>query len=526
MATTSDTNLIWKEGWSLWLILGVIAMLVGMIYFSSIQELVRIWGVKEEYSYGYMIPFITAFLIWQRKDRLQQQSFKGSWWGVVLVVFAIILLALGRLSTLFLIEQISLVLLVAGLAWALMGWSAFRIIAVPLLILFFMIPLPQFFLTEISQQLQFISSEIGVAVIRLFGISVYLEGNVIDLGTYKLQVVEACSGLRYLFPLMTLGFIAAYIFKGAFWKRAIIFLSTIPITILMNSFRIGVIGVMVEYWGSSMAEGFLHDFEGWIVFMACTALLVLEMWVLAMVGRDRLPLHEAFGIDLPEPVGEDSKIAYRKIVPAFIMSSFLVVMTALVVTLMPDRIEIRPERKSFTEFSMTLPGWQGSGDQLESVILDELKLSDYLLADYVSDSGNRVNLYVAYYASQRQGESAHSPRTCLPGGGWKIKSLAEKAVEGVTVAGIPLYVNRALIQKGEYRQLVYYWFQQRGRIINNEYLVKWFIFWDSLMQKRSDGALVRLVYLMPPGSDEVDADRVLAAFIAEAAVLLDDYIPR
>lgn len=107
----------------------------------------------------------------------------------------------------------------------------------------------------------------------MFQIPVFLEGNIIDLGVYQLQVVEACSGLRYLFPLMSLGFIAAYFYQAAFWKRAIVFLMTIPITILMNSFRIGVIGVMVDNWGISMAEGFLHDFEGWIIFMACAAIL-------------------------------------------------------------------------------------------------------------------------------------------------------------------------------------------------------------------------------------------------------------
>jgi exosortase D (VPLPA-CTERM-specific) len=283
---------------------------------------------------------------------------------------------------------------------------------------------------------------------------------------------------------------------------------------------------MVEYWGSSMAEGFLHDFEGWIVFMACTALLVLEMWFLAKVGRDQLPLHKAFGIDFPEPVDKDSEVAYRTIAPEFIVSGLLVLVAALVATLMPERIEIRPERKSFTEYSMTFPGWRGREDQLESVILDELRLTDYLLADYVSDLGKRVNLYVAYYASQRQGESAHSPRTCLPGGGWKIKSLTVKTVNGVAMAGVPLHVNRALIQKGEYRQLVYYWFQQRSRIITNEYLVKYLIFWDSLTKKRSDGALVRLTYLLPPGSNEADADRILTEFASEIAVALDDYIPK
>ncbi len=521
-----DKNaIVWREGPVIWLLLVVGLFGAGWAYFGGIQELIRIWGVKEEYSYGYLIPFITAFLVWQRKDRLQQQSFQGSWWGVAVVVLAILLFALGRLSTLFLIEQISLVILVAGVALALMGWLAFKIIAVPLLLLFFMIPLPQFFLTEISQRLQFLSSEIGVAVIRLFDISVYLEGNVIDLGTYKLQVVEACSGLRYLFPLMTLGFIAAYFFNGKMWKRAVIFLSTIPITVLMNSFRIGVIGVMVEYWGQSMAEGFLHDFEGWVVFMACTALLVLEMWVLSRIGSDRLPLREAFGIDFPEPADKDARVECRSLTAPFVLSGTLVVMTAVAVTVMPERQEITPERMDFVEFPRTLPGWQGKNDTLEGIVLDELRLTDYLLADYVSTTGDRVNLYVAYYASQRQGESAHSPRTCLPGGGWKMKTLTQQKLDGVEVAGKPLVVNRALIQKGEYKQLVYYWFQQRGRIITNEYLVKWFIFWDSLTRHRSDGALVRLVHFMPPGTDEADADRVLTGFAAEAVQQLDAFIP-
>ena len=112
---------------------------------------------------------------------------------------------------------------------------------------------------------------------RLFGVSVYLEGNVIDLGVYKLQVAEACDGLRYLFPLMTIGFLIAYFFKATFWKRALLFLSSIPITILMNSFRVGTIGVMVEHWGVRMAEGFLHEFQGWMVFMASGALMMLSL---------------------------------------------------------------------------------------------------------------------------------------------------------------------------------------------------------------------------------------------------------
>src|SRR5207249_6025920 len=193
-----------------------------------------------------------------------------------------------------------------------------KLVWVPLMILFFMVPLPNFLYQGLSAQLQLLSSKLGVSVIRLCDISVFLEGNVIDLGNYKLQVAEACSGLRYLFPLMALGFIAAYFFKGALWKRAIIFLSTIPITILMNSLRIGVIGVMVEHWGRAAAEGFLHDFEGWVIFMTCTVVIVGEMWLLAKIGSNKHSLREVFGVDLPARVAPGTPTRYRSVPKPFL----------------------------------------------------------------------------------------------------------------------------------------------------------------------------------------------------------------
>ena len=133
-----------------------------------------------------------------------------------------------------------------GGIWAIVGDRIFRQIWLPIFFLFFAIPLPQFLYQGLSAKLQLLSSELGVSFIRLCDISVYQEGNVIDLGAMKLQVVEACSGLRYLFPLMSLAFMCAYFFKATLWKRVVIFLSSIPITVFMNSFRIGLIGVNRE----------------------------------------------------------------------------------------------------------------------------------------------------------------------------------------------------------------------------------------------------------------------------------------
>lgn len=503
----------------------VLSLALGFIYHDGLKELVEIWGVKEEYSYGYMIPFIVLFLIWQKKHILERLQFKGSWAGVLVTLFGVVLFIVGDLSTLYLVVQYSFVVVLAGLVLAFTGWPGFRVVAIPLLVLVFMIPLPEFFLQEISTRLQLVSSQIGVGVIRLFGISVFLEGNVIDLGTLKLQVVEACNGLRYLFPLLTLGFIAAYFFKTVFWKRTVVFLSAIPITVLMNSLRIGAIGAVVEYWGRSMAEGFLHDFEGWAVFMACTGVLVVEMWLLSRFGKDRQLLRQAFGLDFPAPTPPNAAVSYRPLPRPYLVSGLMLLGVAVLAVMVPQRIELTPVRKDFLEFPLALGPWKGKAEPLERFYLDVLKLDDYLLADYADADRNAINLYMAYYASQRKHQSVHSPRTCIPGGGWEIQSLTQRTLDDISVAGQPLRVNRAVIQLGDLKQLTYYWFQERGRVLTNEYLVKWLIFWDAVTRNRTDGALVRLITTVRPGEDVASGDARLKAFAAMLVSRLPAYIP-
>ena len=411
---------IWRESNTFWLMAAAVTVLLLFSYFDAIKELMRVWDGSEEYGYGYIVPFIVGFLIWQKKNLLEVILFHGSWNGVILLTFGLLCLLVGEISTIYVIQQYGLALSVMGIVLAYMGVKGFKLVLVPLFLLFFMIPLPNFLLQGLSGKLQLISSEIGVYVIRLFDISVFLEGNVIDLGVYQLQVVEACSGLNYLFPLMTLGFITAYFFTGAFWKKAIIFLSTIPITVLMNSFRIGMIGIMVDNWGIEMAEGFLHDFEGWAVFMSCIGILIIEMWVLAKIGKNKLPLTEAFGLDFPEPAAEDAEIRYRTIPKQFYTSFGLLVIMALSVVALPDREEIIPDRKSYAEFPLNLKDWSGRTKSLEQVYIDTLKFTDYALIDYSGKDGGLINFYSAYYGSQKKGASAHSPRSCIPGGGWQI----------------------------------------------------------------------------------------------------------
>lgn len=514
-----------NAGLYLWSVIAVVAIAVAAAAQTGIDHMVSTWLGREEYSHALLIPLISAYLLWQQRAGILRLELNGSWIGVAVVVFGTLLQIAGVLAAIDVVQQYGLLFTIYGLVLALIGVRSSANLWAPLLLLALMIPLPEFLLQNFSAQLQLISSQIGVWFIRLFGISVFVEGNVIDLGGFKLQVAEACDGLRYLFPLMTMGFIMAYMFKVEMWKRVLLFLSTIPVTILMNSVRIGTIGVMVEHWGRSMAEGFLHDFQGWAVFMTSAGVLLLEMMLLARIGKQRRPWREVFGLDAPEPVDTNAPPMQRAAPAPFIAGTIVLSAFAAGVLLMPERVEAVPRREAFFSFPEQVDTWNGRRSVMERIYLDALRLDDYIIADYFRNERDLVNLYVAWYDSQRAGQSAHSPRSCLPGGGWRMTQFSQVDVPGVQIAGAPLRTNRVQIELGNRKQVVYYWFQQRGRIITNEYLVKWYLFVDSLTRRRTDGALVRLVTPLDVGESAQDADLRLAEFASKVAPQLEKYIP-
>ena len=494
----------------------LLVLLIGVLAFAFRDSLHWMWikdWPRDEYNHCYLIPFIAAFLIATRSRELAAVPWSGSLAGLWLVALGFLLLLLGNLSSIFTISEYGFIVAIWGCFVAVWGWPAVKLVWPALLYLVFMVPLPNFIEVKLTAGLQLLSTQIGVAVIRLAGVPVYVEGNIIDLGNYQLAVAEACSGLRYLFPLMSFGFLCAVLFQAPLWQRAVVFLSSIPLTVLMNSVRIGIISILVSFYGSEQAEGFLHDFEGWVVFMTCVAILFLEMYLMARFSGRRLL--RSLRMDTPG-AGE----AWRIFTAQGAQRTALVALGAVLVgtaamAAVDQRQDMIPRRTGFTTFPLVLGDWHGYEMPVDQVTLDGLKADDTLLMLYSrGDDAIPVNLWLAYYSNQRSGRAIHSPATCLPGGGWQMQALEAVEIPGVRADGGPLPVNRSVIAQGGARQLVYYWFAQRGRMLTNEYLVKWYIFWDGLTMNRSDGALVRVVTPVADGPDGVaDADRRLQAFV-------------
>lgn len=479
----------------------------------AVAELWRIWFERPEYSHGMLLPILAAMILWKQRTAFELAPAAGSWTGVLVLLAGGVLAWLGDLATLYVISQYGLAIMVCGVLIAWIGVAAARRSWVVFVLLLLAIPPPNFLLNALSFDMQLLSSRLGVLLTRPLGISVFVEGNLIDLGGQQLQVAEACDGLRYLFPLLTIGFLVAYLANGPWWKRALIFVVSIPLAIGMNALRVASIILLVERWGIGMAEGFLHDLQGWVMFMISAGLLYL--FAARLVGR-RPGVSLWRGAPAAPRPAPDARLWSRP----RLVASVLPVLLLVAGLVSPERVDAVPPRAHLSEWPLQVGDWRGSRDSLDSVYLDVLQLTDYLLADYSDGARGPVNLYVAYYDSQRSGASAHSPRSCIPGGGWEIRSI-----ERVTLDHGRVVANRVLIEHGLQKQVVYYWFAQRGRVLTNEYLVKWYIFWDALTRQRTDGALVRISAPVHAGQSLEDVDRAIQEFAETVVPRLGEYVP-
>ena len=245
-----------------------VALLVLFVaaYWVPLRSMVNTWWTNEDYSYGFLIPIISLYLLWDRREVLRELSI-GSSWVVFPVLLIFYLLALyGILGSSGNIAMPAVPILVLLFTAFVFGVDAVRRLFLPLVFLVFMVPVPAVLERTIGVFLKSVSSKMGGALISLAGVSVHVSGNVIDIGVTQLQVVDACSGLRYLFPLIALGILYAYFFEKVLWKRVLCVLATIPIAILMNALRIGITGILAKHLGVATAQGFFHGFSGWLIF--------------------------------------------------------------------------------------------------------------------------------------------------------------------------------------------------------------------------------------------------------------------
>jgi exosortase len=243
-------------------------------YFPVLRHLVRQWNNDADMGHGFFVPIVAGFIVWQKREELMALKTKPNWWGLVLVIWGGIQLTIATLGTELFTARIAFLMTLIGVIWTLCGVPMLKKLAFPLLLLFFMVPIPAVIYNTITFKLQLLASHLAEDALTLLNVPVAREGNVLELPNQKLQVVEACSGIRSLLSLTFLSLVYGYFFEKRTWVRWVLFLSTIPIAIVANGSRVTITGLMTQI-KAELAEGFFHEAQGWVIFMVGLGLLIV-----------------------------------------------------------------------------------------------------------------------------------------------------------------------------------------------------------------------------------------------------------
>lgn len=274
--------------WLLWLPYILLSCLIAAIYYQVVAKLVMDWYTNPDFSHGFLVPPFAAFLIWDKRKILRNTQTRQSWAGIFLVLAAILILFMGIYGAELFLARLSLVMLLEGIVWTLFGRAILREVQFALLVLLLAIPLPAVLFNQLTFPLQLLASRMASALLPLFGVPVLRDGNIIQLPSMRLEVAEACSGIRSLMSLFTAAVFYGYFLERTTSRRVVLALASIPIAVIANAARIVGTGLCVQYWDPDKAVGFFHEFSGWLMFivsLSCLYLLHLAMRINVRISR-------------------------------------------------------------------------------------------------------------------------------------------------------------------------------------------------------------------------------------------------
>lgn len=266
------------------------ALLVALIAWLYAPILLRLsfqWRSDPNFSHGFFVPIFSLFVVWQDRGKLQAMRRTPSNWGLVLILISLCTLILGVLGAELFLSRFSLVLLTTGLVIFFLGWEFFRALLFPLALLILMIPIPAILFNQITFPLQILASKLSAWFLPFLGVPVLREGNIINLPAMPLEVADACSGIRSLMTLTTLAIMYGYLLEKRVLIRVLLAVAAIPIAVMANGLRIVGTGLLVQYWNPDKAQGFFHEFSGWLIFVVSLFMLFFLHRLMTVVFRDR-----------------------------------------------------------------------------------------------------------------------------------------------------------------------------------------------------------------------------------------------
>lgn len=473
-------------------------------YYSTLVGLVHLWQTDGDYSYAPILPLISGYIIWTKRKEIAAAPVNTSWLGGIAFLLLLIVSVYGILGSSPSAVRPAIPLALMAVTLFCFGKQRFKLLLFPLFLVIFMIPLPTLIQTRIGIPLRLISTKLGEILLRMAGVSVFVEGNIIDLGVTQLQVVDACSGLRYILPLLALGVIFAYFFEKSRWKQILIVGSTIPIAIFANGFRIAVTGYLAQHFGREVADGFFHGFSGWLIFVFALSLMLGFYGILRWVwpGSGTLDYHGQ-KYDLLSHSGRSADRNTAAVVTASAGLLAVGLLNYATASLQPFSLQ-----SGFSAFPLTIGQWQGRTESIDPTIIRLSGAQDALNATFSSDGGDIISLYIGYRGAPfNESENFfHSPNVCLPSSGWKTISIEDHPIDAVPGFGT-INVRKMVIEKMGLRQLVYYWFQTKNRVSSDVHINRYHLTLHALGRDNTFDLFIRPITPLRP-TDSLESARL------------------
>lgn len=484
-------------------------------FWPLLEKLFMRWN-SDDSNYCYLVVPLFLYLCWEKSRHFKFFEFSWSPWGLAGYALAMFLIVVGELGSTETLAYIGLWFVWLSTGIWLYGFRL-RKLWFEFLILAFAVPLPPFLINTLTAHLKLLATSFSVKMLRLVDISVLQEGNIIDLGMQQLQVVDACSGLRYILSMFLLALLLGHFYAKGRIRHALLMLFVLPVAIVVNSFRIFATGVLSVNGHPELAENFFHDFAGFALFLCAGLLLLGIILVLNKMGPKAVE---------SQPWIDRGKDSRRSTFAGASLALYCLLLLGSGWGLhkLPTTQTI-PDRLSFHNFPLEIDGWQGRREYLSKDILDELWSDDYVKITFSRPDrpGQNIFLFIPYYGYQATRHTAHAPQSCLLGSGWMLSETQDRGVKINDAKTINM--RTMLLQKGKSNLVAGYFFMGRGRVVVSPWLNKFYLLWDAMSQRRTDGALVRVEMVVADNRIDQAKYQDLDNFIVKLWTILPPYIP-
>lgn len=513
-----------------WLLVTLAAIAFTVCYAQVILALVDQWATNPLFSYGFAVPLISAYLIWNKADDLRRLPRTPDYWlGVPLTLASAAMLLAGHAGAVVMLQGLSLIATLAGLILLLYGRPTLRAVWFPICYLLLMLPVWDYPINRLQAPSQDLSARLAVTFLRAIGIPAMRTGMVITVPTHALEVMRECSGVSQLIALIAMVLPAAYLWLGTLPRRIALVVFAVVVGYLSNGVRIALIGwLVVKGWSDGDSTSPFHVIQGLVV--SGLAYLVIGAF-LSFLSKTRPGDGAQTAASVPVADPGFTWVPRRHWLDAVVVLVLIYAGIAQNTSSRADvvlRGDLSALPNQINEWTMD-PIGDGTGRRFQGIADDLVgaypspagerrfaAVDDELMRAYRTPSGDRVQVYIGYYRHQQQG-----------------KELAGEVSHSLQAVASPVSITlgektlelREVVQPSDAQKGVVFWYDVNGRIVPNIYVAKGYTIWDALTRRRTNGAVVMIAWESRGGEGSERARQDAIGFAQALVPVLRQHLP-